>query len=217
MTDVPALLKTYIERFESGGETDPTDLLEQASGRDLARLSALIDGYLEHSAPARSWDAAAFERSPVAARAAELVQEQWAAESAALPQELVALRKQAQIPRRTLVERLADALGFSGEADRVGVYYNAMEHGQLPPAGISSRVFDALASILDTSAEALSKAGDAVAPSAGGKPGAAFARTARVQAAADQAAPSPGRKKEQIDDAAEIEPDELDRLFTEGD
>jgi hypothetical protein len=217
MTDVPALLKTYIERFESGDETDPTDLLEQASGHDRARLSALIDGYLEQSAPTQSWDAAAFESSPVASRAADLVQEQWGAEAAALPSELVALRKQAKLPRRWLVERLASALGFAGETDRVGVYYNAMEHGQLPPAGISSRVFDALASILDTSAEALRKAGDAVAPSAGGKPGVAFARTVRVEAAADQAAPSPARKREQIDEAAEIEPDELDRLFTEGD
>ncbi len=111
MTDLNTLLQTYIERFESGESTDPTDLLEQAEGRDRARLSALIDGYLEHAAPAQEWDSAAFEGS-VAARAAGMVEDAWAAESAALPRELVALRKRAELPRRSLVERLAETLGF---------------------------------------------------------------------------------------------------------
>ena len=72
MTDVDRLLQTYIERFEAGDATDPSDLLDQAEGPDRARLSALIDGYLEHAAPPQQWDAEAFEGS-VAMRAAEMV------------------------------------------------------------------------------------------------------------------------------------------------
>ena len=214
MTDVNQLLKLYIERFESAGDTDPTDLLDQAEGRDRARLSALIDGYLEHSAPSQKWDAAAFEGS-VAERASELVQEGWSAESAELPTMLRSLRKQAQIKRAELMQGLADSLGFPQERERVAVYYNAMEHGNLPPAGISSKVFDSLAALLDTSADALRKAGEAVTPSAGGEPGATFARATRASEATDQAAASPGRLESAP--PQEREPDELDRLFIGGD
>ena len=85
----------------------------------------------------------------------------------------MALRKQAELPRPSLVDSLAKALGAKKKAERekVAGYYNAMEHGQLEPQGISSKVFDALAGLLGTSAEALRKAGEAVAPSAGGEPG----------------------------------------------
>jgi hypothetical protein len=215
MTDADRLLQTYIERFEQGGSVDPTDLLKQAEGRDRARLSALIEGYLEHAAPAQEWDSEAFEGS-VAQRATELVQESWAAESAALPQELVALRKRAELKRSTLVQRLAEALGFPQQEAKVAVYYNAMEHGTLPPKGISAKVFDALAALLDTSADALRKAGEAVTPSAGGEPGEAFARAIRVQATDEQlAAASPGRTETESE-AGDTEPDEVDRLFTEG-
>ena len=72
MTDVDRLLQTYIERFEAGDATDPSDLLDQAKGPDRARLSTLIEGYLEHAAPPQQWDAEAFEGS-VAMRAAEMV------------------------------------------------------------------------------------------------------------------------------------------------
>ena len=61
MTDVQGLLRQYIERFEAGGSPDPQDLLERASGKDRATLSALIEGYLEHEAPDQQWDAERFE------------------------------------------------------------------------------------------------------------------------------------------------------------
>ncbi len=118
-------------------------------------------------------------------RAAELLQESWAEESSPLPRRLVALRKQAKLKRSALVESLAEQLGATKkpQRDKVAGYYNAMEHGQLDPQGVSSKVFEALAGILDTSADALRKAGEAIAPSAGGEPGGAFARTTRAKAA----------------------------------
>ncbi|CAN5485907.1 hypothetical protein BH20ACT15_BH20ACT15_14550 [soil metagenome] len=215
MTDVDTLLRSYIERFQAGESVDPSDLLNQLDGRDRARLSALIDGYLEHGAPPQAWDAEAFEGS-VAEEATELVRERWEAEAAALPAMLVERRKQAKLHRSDLVTRLADALGFPQAEPKVARYYNAMEHGWLEPRGVSDKVFDALASLLDTSADALRKAGEAVTPSAGGEPEGVWARTApsaRAELRLESGAP------DEIDEASEAfeedidDWDEVDRLF----
>lgn len=218
MTDVDRLLHTYIERFEAGGSTDPTDLLDETEGRDRAKLTALIEGYLEHAAPPQKWDAEAYEGS-VAMRAVELLQVSWEKESSALPAQLVALRKEAKLKRSSLVESLAKQLGASKKPQRekVATYYNAMEHGQLEPQGISSKVFEALAGILGTTSDTLRRAGESVAPSAGGEPGGAFARMTRVEAA-DEAMASPPAAKKADAEATETEDwDEVDRLFRGGD
>ena len=215
MTDADRLLQTYIERYEAGGSPDPSELLDQAEGAERARLAALIEGYLEHAAPRREWDPAAFEGS-VAGRAVEMLEEHWEQESSALPAQLVALRKQKQLRRATLVEKLAEKLGFASEADRVAAHYNAMEHGQLKPEGISAKVYDALAGILGTTTAALREAGSSVAPSAGGMPDQAFARTipAAVRADKIEGAPSPGNRPEASEEPVEL--DDLDRLFLGG-
>lgn len=214
MTDPDRLLKTYIERFEAGGSADPSDLLDQLEGRDRERLRALVGGYLEHAAPAQRWDAKAFEGS-LAARASARVEESWRAESAALPKLLVERRKQAKLQRKALVERLADWLGHPDQEPKVARYYNALEHGWLAPAGVNERVFEGLAKLLGTSAEALRKAGESVAPSAGGEPAEVWARMASPPKPADREA----------SDTEEIEStpleitedwDEVDRLFRAG-
>src|SRR5262249_35244998 len=110
MADVHKLLRRYIERFESGETVDPTDLLAQTEGPERARLSALIEGYLEHAAPAQEWDPEAFEGS-LAERASARVAESWSAASGELPRELVDLRNKRKLKRRELVRRLSDALG----------------------------------------------------------------------------------------------------------
>ena len=163
MTDVDTLLRSYIDRFQAGGPVDPSDLLAQVEGRDRERLSTLIDGYLEHGAPSQQWDAEGFEGS-VAQRATELVREKWEAESQALPRVLTERRKTLKLHRSKLVADLTDWLGFPGQEAKVARYYNALEHGWLAPAGVSNRVWEGLASFLDTSADALRKAGESVAP-----------------------------------------------------
>src|SRR3954453_14406149 len=96
MTEVDRLLREYIERFESGVSSDPGDLLEQVEGADREKLSVLISGYLEPSAPAQGWDAEAFEGS-VAEQAVARVAEQWSEESGELPVVLVRLRNERKI------------------------------------------------------------------------------------------------------------------------
>jgi hypothetical protein len=215
MTDVERLLREYIERLESGGSVDPTDLLDQAEGPDRARLSALIEGYLEHAAPAKGWDPEAFEGS-LAERAVARLSESWSAASGRLPGKLVELRKQARIRRDDLTRQLADALGVADRSEKVAYYYHRLEWGLLPTGGVSAKVFDALAELLGTSAGELRREGE-TPPTAEipGEPTPSYARIARPDPAYVEGlvAASPG-------DAREKRPgerDEVDRLFTEGD
>ncbi len=163
MADVDRLLREYIERFESGESADPGDLLDQVEGTERAKLSVLIEGYLEHSAPAQDWDPEAFEGS-VAERAVARVTESWSEAAGQFPVELVRLRNARRITRADLVSRLADSLGVSGAREKVAFYYHRLEHGLLPAEGVSAKVWDALAKLLDTSADALREAGSSVSP-----------------------------------------------------
>lgn len=215
MTDAQRLLREYIERFEAGGAVDPSDLLEQAEGPGRAELATLIEGYLEHVAPGQEWDAEAFEGS-VAERAVARVAESWSAASGELPHELVALRNKKEIKRRDLVASLAERLVVGGSEEKVGLYYHQLERGLLASSGVSAKVFDALASILGTTPDALRTAGRSIAPPAGGTAPATYARMASPAQEYDTAmedslaGASPGR-------ATEADWDDVDRLFLGGD
>lgn len=213
MTEVDRLLREYIERFESGGSSDPGDLLEQVEGREREKLAALISGYLEHSAPGQDWDPEAFEGS-LSERAVARVAETWSEASGELPVLLVRLRNERRITRADLVTRLADSLGVSAAREKVAAYYHRLEHGLLPSEGVSGRVWEALGGLLQTSAESLREAGSRAGPGAVDHSAAAYARVApptpeeyaqladRDAGQASPAQPEPG------------EPDEVDRLFT---
>jgi hypothetical protein len=113
----------------------------------------------------------------------------------------------AQLKRSELVRRLADALGVAGGEEKVARYYNAMEHEQLEPEGISPRVFEALAGIVGTTVDALRGA----APGGGQTVAqvASFARLAPWDADEEAVASSPAQ-------APELEWDEVDELFRGG-
>jgi hypothetical protein len=210
MTDVDRLLREYIERFESGGSVDPGDLLSQTEGKERSKLSALIEGYLEHEAPPQEWDPKAFEGS-LSERAVARLAESWSAASGELPSDLVALRNARKITRAKLVQDLADSLGVSGRAEKVAAYYHQLENGRLPTAGISSTVFDALADLLGTTTDKLRAAGEALTPASGqASPGELYARKAQpppeefAEADTRPAAASPGRPGEEWDEVDEL-------------
>jgi hypothetical protein len=216
MTDVDALLREYIERYESEESADPREYLSQVEGPDRHRLSALIEGYLIHAAPPRKWDPDAFEGS-VSERVVARLAESWSAASGHLPVELVDLRKEKAIKRSEVVDRLAEVLGVSAKREKVAFYYHRLEHGLLPARGVSSRVFDALAGILGTSAERLRSAGEAV--------GLDRRHDLRIDPLMARTAEPPPEEFAAQDRAAEqappeehdVKPDEVDRLFTGGD
>ncbi|MSO42491.1 MAG: hypothetical protein EXQ70_11495 [Solirubrobacterales bacterium] len=206
---VQQLLSEYVAAFKSGEGPSPLAYLDQLEGTDRAELEALIDGYLAN-APGREFDPNSFAGSP-AEKVAEGLTKSLTGSSGLWPALLPRLRERAQIKRKDLVERLAEALGATGKEQKVARYYHEMEQGFLPADRVSNKVLDALGSIVGESREALRKAGAAVTPSSASSEGVAFARTTVVHADHDPGEPpapaAAGKKPER---------DEIDELFTGG-
>jgi hypothetical protein len=205
---IESLLAEFRAGYEAGERPDLAAIVERAPEDERQTLRERIDSYLM-DAPRRAWDPAAYEAS-LAKQSVERVWESLEGVSGSWPQLLPHLRNRAKIRRQELVERLAAALGVGDRTERVAEYYNDMEHGRLRAAGVSARVFEALAEIVGTSAETIRAAGEGVRPEAAGGP--LFARLAEVDErylATDQemavgGAPEPARSDR----------DEVDELFT---
>jgi hypothetical protein len=161
MSDLDRLLDEFIAAFEADRDLDLDELLARAPAGERQELGERIDAYLMR-APRRQWDAAAYAESP-AKRAVERVWESLEGVSGTWPKLLPALRKAARIKRQDLVRRLSEALGVSTQQEKVAAYYNDMEHGRLPAAGVSARVTDALAAILGADPDEIRRAGRATA------------------------------------------------------
>lgn len=207
MSDVEQVLRDYIREHRTGGEADPRAYLARVDeSSDRLELEALIDAYLERSPRARV-DLAAVQ-SPAAEALVDEILDSLEAPAETWRVILPSLRMQARLKRDELVQRLAEGLGVSGREEKVARYYNAMEHERLEPEDISPRVFEALAGIVHTTAEAIRKA----AP--GGLPDddvvtVAYARLAPWDADVEAVAASPAQ-------APELEWDEVDELFRGG-
>jgi hypothetical protein len=214
MADIDRLIEEFAADWEAGRRTEVGSFLERVDPGQRQELAAALDSYLM-SAPTRRWDPEAFEGS-LAQRASDQVYESVAGVSGSWPELLPRLRNQARVKRRELVERLTDALGFSGEQQVawIGDYYNRMEHGRLEAAGVSRRVIDALAGILEADAERIAAAGarrsDAAAPG-----DVAFARKAFPDA---EFADDRVLERMDMDSPAPADPgrDEIDALFLDG-
>ena len=222
MADVDAIFRDFARSFEGDRSTDPRPYLERVDAVDREELRLRIEAFLER-APRREWDrdsfAASLAERAVAAASPEI--DAPAAEDAeGWPQLLPALRDAARLKRTEVVERLAGALGFPQAEDRVATYLHRMEMGALPSQGVSTRVLEALGSILGSSAEALRRAGEA---GEGGGPsgGEVFARRGGPAGGIASSDADPAEiAYESVADAMRDdrpEPDELDRLFTGGD
>ena len=213
MAEIERLIDEFAADYEAGRDADPAKFLDRVEPGRRQELAERIDKYLM-TAPTRRWDPKAFEGS-LAQRASDRVYESLEGVSGTWPELLPHLRNQARIKRRELVERLAGALGFDAEPqiEKVGDYYNRMEHGRLPATGVSGRVIDALATVLGTDAERIRTAGSRIGESGEGAQ-TAFARTASpdaeladADALAETAPPQPpGRATH----------DEIDALFLDG-
>ena len=211
MSDVDRLFGEYIAEHRAGGRADPLAYLSRTkTGAQRDELEALIDGYLAR-APRRQWDSEAFTGSS-AERVAHGLERAIGGEAGLWPVELPRLRERARLRRSDLVGRLAAELGVAGREDRVAGYYHEMEQGLLPAAGVSERVLTALAEIVGTTADALRRAGAAVAPGPPGEGsgGPVFARRAlQLEEAPSSTAPTEAL-------ASRAEWDEIDELFRGG-
>ncbi len=202
MADLKAMRDDFAAAFEAGESPNPADWLQRVAEDERQDLERLIDTYLM-TAPRRAWDAKAYETS-LARVAVEQVLESRNGVSGTWPELLPRLRKRARLKRSELVAGLSRALGL-GEApatiEKVGVFYNGMEHGTLEARGVSQRVLDALAGLVGTTSEALRAAGGSGPP-----PNAGAATYARM------AAPAPTYRAESADRAEDAEDAEDLRL-----
>ena len=212
MADLDRLLDDFAADYEAGRATDVAALLDGVPAEQRQELASRLDTFLMQ-APRRRWDPAAYEGS-LAQAAVERVYESIEGVSGTWPELLPQLRNRARIKRRDLVERLARSLGFESgaEIEKVGGYYHRMEHGMLPAEGVSGRVIEALATIVDASAEAIRSAGARAGEQAAG--GATFARTAFP----DEDYPAEASLADADAPAAPGAPerDEIDALFLDG-
>ncbi|MFN8150322.1 MAG: hypothetical protein U0R24_04230 [Solirubrobacterales bacterium] len=226
MADLSSMRDEFAAAFEAGESPNPADWLQRVDGEERQELEGLIDHYLM-TAPRRAWDAKAYETS-LTKIAIDRVIESRDGVSGTWPELLPRLRNQTKLKRSALIEQLAKAIGVGTApptVEKVGVYYNGMEHGTLAARGVSQRVLDALAGLVGTTGELLRSAGGSEPPPEPGAP--AFARMAapdltyRAHQAdrADGADAAAGEiaDMEALADAAEPSGRDLvDELFTGG-
>jgi len=226
MTDADRLLEEFILARRAGDAPDPLAWVDRAEGAERERLSGLLSDYFRY-APRRSFDRAAFSGSD-AERVVNAARPVLAGSAESWPALLPRLRIAAHLLREDLVTRLAGALGVTNPAgtEKVAWYYHHMEQGDLPADGVSDRVLSALASIVETTSDALRAAGGGPAEGAGG--GGAFGGLALPHSASapvfarstNLGAPAAPSGPADAGYAAAQEPgddlDEIDRLFLDG-
>jgi hypothetical protein len=209
VSEVGRLLAEYVAEHRSGGEADPRAYVRRASPAERPELAVLIDAYLAR-APRQPFDDTSF-RGSSAERTVDELERALTGEAGLWPALLPRLRDRAGVKRSELVQRLATALGVSGQSDKVAVYYHQMEQGALPATGVSDQVLEALAVIVGETRQALRDAGGAlIGPQQGGRsqPAPVFARRAYT---AEAPAPPAGTAAR-----PEAEWDAVDRLFRGG-
>ncbi len=224
MADVDKLFSDYIAEHRAGGEANPRTYLEKVEGIDRDELATLIDAYLVRS-PGQGWDARAFEGSS-AQQWAQGMERSMGGRAGLWPLLLPRLRERAKIKRAELVERLARALGVGSESEEVAAYYHRMEQGQLDSKGVSTKVLEALAAIVGSSAEALRSAGEQFGEGQAPSEGTVFARVAGPPTGEYTDLETPKVPQANAERTAarssggaepDAEPGEVERLFTGGD
>jgi hypothetical protein len=211
MATVDELFDAFRTAYTAGERADPTAYLRRLDGADRSELAVLIDGFLA-AAPPRNPAPQAFESFLAASLTRSIQNEIGARMTETWASLLPAERERAEIPRETLVERLARALGVSDREAKVASYYRLMEAGTLPGRGVSDRVLEALSQIIDVPVARLRAAGERMIPppaAAGG-----MAAAAPAQPAMDRAAAPPPMARSAR--ARRPERDEVDELFTGG-
>jgi hypothetical protein len=207
-TPSESLLSEFIDAWAAGHRPDVDAYLERAPEAERDQLAAEIHTYLTHApAPSLSDHAREQLRAEPLTRAIA----QMPSELGMWPTLLPALRRRARLRRDELVARLAAALGAEGAVAKVGRYYHGMESGTLEADGVSQRVLDVLARLLDVSSGELEEAGAFRGHHRGGTRS-AFGRT--HDAASSELMHLAGAPAAQsLDDAAW---DEVDELFLGG-
>ena len=143
---VEALFREYAARYRAGEAPDPGAYLARA-GAGAKELAQRIGDFVE-SMPIPELTAEGRARSLVRPRITRIDDYDFAFL-------LERLRAHSGMTRGAVAAELARRLGLTEEIDAVREYYQDLEDGVLPPAGLDPRVIDALAAVVGVSLDFL--------------------------------------------------------------
>ena len=203
--DRERILSEFIDAWNAGRRPDVDEHVARAPAGERDELAADLLAFLSF-APTPAYDEAelaAIRAEPAVAGALAAAGER----GGLLPQLLPALRERRSLSVAELAAELAGALGLGRErADKTAGYLARLEDGELEPARVSRRVFEALAGVLGVARGELEGAGDlggwgaAAAPAFRADEDAAAALSPHVELLADALAAPGGAERDEVDD-----------------
>ena len=167
MTDPDRILSEFIDAWHAGERPDAGAYVDRAPPGAQPELARTIEVFLS-LAPEPDYDQTAWATltaDPAVARIGAAVEsddaEPW---SALLPR----LRERRGLSLDALAGAVSERLGLAGGRQaKARTYLDDLEHDRLVPERLSRRLLDALATVLDTPAAWLERAGAAPAAPAG--------------------------------------------------
>lgn len=204
------ILSQFIDAWNAGERPDVDDYVARAAENDRAELAEQLIAFLSVApTPAYSDETLAAIRAEALAGTAP---------GPVLPQLLARLRARLGLTPPELAEKVVGELGLADDAQpKAAGYLERLERGTLDPAGVSRRVFDALARVFAVPRSELEGAADLggwLAPVAA--PAAAPVFRAERRAAAEQVSDHLEVLADALRTPARTPRDEVDELFLGG-
>ena len=158
-TDRDRILSEFIDAWNAGSRPDVDDYLARAPAEEQGELADQLLSFLTF-APTPSYDddaLAAIRAEPIVAAALAAP----AQRGGLLPSLLTGLRERFSMTTPQLASNLVDVLGLPHDKQqKTASYLERLEQGELEPARVSRRVFDALARVFEIPRSQLEGAGD---------------------------------------------------------
>lgn len=207
--DRDRILSEFIDAWNAGSRPDVDDYIARAPAEEQSELADQLLSFLTF-APTPSYDddtLAAIRAEPIVAAALAAP----AQRGGLLPSLLTSLRERCSMTTPQLASKLVDALGLPADKQpKTASYLERLERGDLEPARVSRRVFDALARVFEIPRSQLEGAGDlsrwlpapapAAAPVFRADKDAARAVGAHLDVLADALQAPSGEERDEVDD-----------------
>jgi hypothetical protein len=206
MAATDRLLGEFADDWSAGRRPSVASFLSRAPVAERDALARSLEAFLLIAPAPRYTPAVAAElmADPIVLATTRALE----GRSGLWPSLLPRLRRRARLRRDEVVARLAEALGLAGREPKAARYLHELETGTLDARGVSRRVVEALARILDAPASELEAAREFRGLGASA-PAVAYFRAPVAPGASDARRPVERHPPEP-------EWDEVDRLFLGG-
>lgn len=206
--DRDRILSEFIDAWNAGSRPDVDEYIARAPADEQGELADRLLGFLTF-APTPTYDdeaLAAIRAEPIVAAALAAHDQR----GGLLPDLLGSLRERFSMTTAQLAGELVAVLGLPGDrGHKTAGYLERLERGELEPARVSRRVFDALARVFEIPRSQLEGAGDlsrrlpqsrAAAPVFRADEDAAHAVSAHLDVLADALHAPGGAARDEVDD-----------------